>query len=341
MRKKIIISVIIIFLLTVLFFVFFKQPKHPLDVNISGIDLVVELERFDQDFRRLGKNASLDKVLKLQNQYEYFFDIYNHRIINIGGIENQSYLAYVRTFLSDYAVVESYKTIDKVFEDCSDINAELTLAFRYFRYHFPDMPIPRVIAFNGGFNQSIVTSENFIGVGLDKYLGVECELYDMLQIPGFARVEMTPERIPIDVLRAYAKMEFPYNDSIDNLINKMIYNGMILYFLDACFPRVSDQRKIAYDDYQIAYCLTFEKDMWNYLVSNQMLFSTDYLQIKKFTENAPFTSDFGNDSPPRTGNWLGWQIVRSFMKENSDVTVLELMSETNYQKILNQSYYNP
>ncbi len=320
---------------------FVLKPRIYPYCDISKIEVSVSLERFDQEFYSLFEDFTIDDILDLQNRYNEFFDIYNHRIIRIGGIENHAYRNFVRTFLSDYAVTESYKAINEVFEDCSDLNDELSLAFRYFKCHFPDRNIPRIIAYNGGFNQSVVTTEGIVGVGLDKYLGEDNDLYDMLEIPGFAKREMNPERIPLDVVKAYALMEFPYYDSVDNLANRMIYNGMILFLLDACFPRYSDKYKIGYDDRQIAYCRTFEREMWSYLINEKLLFSTNHLTIRKFTENAPFTSDFGNESPARTGNWLGWQIVRSYMKNNKDISVYELLHMTNYQKILNQSGYHP
>ncbi len=340
-KNRIFFSAIILTGVIVIILLTFIKKTASLYCDISDIDIEVELERFDKDFFDISKENPMKKIVEIQNKYDIFFDVYNHKIISIGGVESQSYLTYVRTFLTDYAVTEAYKSINEVFADYLDINQELSLAFRYFNCYFPDKKIPRVIAFNGGFNQSIVTTEDFIGVGLDKYLGKDNELYDMLSIPYFARVEMTPERIPLDVLKAYALMEFPYNDSVDNLINKMIYNGMILYFLDVCFPNYKDRYKIAYNEMQQAYCETYEKDMWTYLVSKQLLFSSDHLVIRKFTKNAPFTSDFGNDSPPRTGNWLGWQIVRAFMETNKEVSVSDLMNMTDYQKILNKSQYNP
>ncbi len=333
-----IISVIVILLL---WFLLFAPPKNPLLVNIRGISVGIEVERFDKDLRNIFEGNSMQKVFELSEKYEDFFEIYNHEIIGIGGIENQSYLLYLGSFLSDFAVLEAYKAIQEQHKDLRWLNDELDLAFRYFKYHFPEREIPRIVTFNGGFNHSVISNDNFIGIGLDKYLGTDCELYDMLSIPDFARIEMEPFRMQFDVMRAYALMEFPFHDSIDNLINNMIYNGMILYFLDACFPKHDDALKIAYTDRQLAYCHAFEKDMWTYLVSNKLLFSTDYLSIRKFTESAPFTADFGNDSPPRTGNWIGWQIVRSYMKANRNVSLSELMSETDYQKILNRSQYNP
>lgn len=333
--------IVIIIMLLLAWHLFFSSPKNPLNVNIRGIEVDVQIERFDKDLRKVIEGNSMDKVFELSEKYGDFFALYNHEIIGIGGIENQSYLLYLGSFLSDFAVMEAYEAIQKTYKDDDWINQELNLAFRYHKYHFPNKELPRIVAFNGGFNHSVITIEGFVGIGLDKYLGAECELYDMLSIPDFARIEMEPVRIPFDVLKAHAMMEFPFNDSVDNLINNMIYNGMILYFLDACFPKHEDAIKIAYTENQINYCRNFEKDMWTYLVSNKLLFSTDYLKIRKFTDSAPFTADFGNDSPPRTGIWLGWQIVRSYMQANKDISLSVLMEETDYQKILNKSQYNP
>jgi hypothetical protein len=39
--------------------------------------------------------------------------------------------------------------------------------------------------------------------------------------------------------------------------------------------------------------------------------------------------------------WLGQQIVKSYMKHNSDVTLEDLMNEKDAQKILSKSKYKP
>ena len=47
------------------------------------------------------------------------------------------------------------------------------------------------------------------------------------------------------------------------------------------------------------------------------------------------------DSAPKLGVWMGWQIVRKYMKEHPDVTLQQLMADNDAQKILNQSKYKP
>lgn len=312
--------------------------KDPLDVDVSDIDVVVELERFDLDLKK--ENKTYEDIEKLYEKYGEFFDVYNYEIIGIGGIENSSYLTYLNTFLNDYAVIEASEEVDKDFANCEELNSEITDGFRHLKYYYPDEEIPRVIAFVAGFNQSVVLLDGFIGIGLDKYLGFDCELYEMLGIPEFARNEMVIDQIPIDIMTAWAQDRYLFGESEENLLNYMIYNGKILYFLDAIYPEFEEARKNKYSEQQLAFCYEFERDMWTAMVENKLLFITDYLTIKKFTDAAPFTKQFGPDSPPRVANWIGLQIVRKYV-ENNNVSVQELMAETNYQMILNLSEYNP
>jgi hypothetical protein len=65
------------------------------------------------------------------------------------------------------------------------------------------------------------------------------------------------------------------------------------------------------------------------------------MSIKRFIDDAPYTAAFSEESPGRTGVWLGWQIVRSYMKQNKNTKLANLMNNANYQSILNQSGYQP
>jgi len=151
---------------------------------------------------------------------------------------------------------------------------------------------------------------------------------------------MKKEKIVPDVITALAIAEFPYNDSLDNVLNRMIYNGKIMYFLDQILPETHDSVKISYTPTQLEWCTQSESEMWTFLVENKILFKSDYMEIKRYFDDGPFTASFPRQSPARTGIWLGWQIVRSYMKNNT-VSLNELMLDKDYQKILNLSKYRP
>ncbi|NLB85997.1 MAG: hypothetical protein GX793_02930 [Bacteroidales bacterium] len=341
MKKKyyILIIVSIILLGFLLFYIFCKKKKE-FEVDISKINLNIEIERFDKDFENIPKGDFYSQVEFMENRYEEFFEIYNYDIIAIVGSDNSAYLSYVNTFLNDFSVVQARKHVDKEFANMDDITEDLTYGFKHLLYYYPNAYIPRIVSFIAGFNQSVVLTDNYIGIGLDKYLGKDCELYDMLEIPEFSKIEMSREQIALDVLAAWVEAEYPFYSDSENLLDNMIYNGRKLYFLYSMFPNFEPERINKYTKEQMDFCEKFEREMWTSIIENKLLFSSDALTIKKFVGSAPFTYQFGQDSPPRTGNWLGFRIVHSYMK-NNDIELDELMEELDFQKILNLSKYNP
>ncbi len=65
--------------------------------------------------------------------------------------------------------------------------------------------------------------------------------------------------------------------------------------------------------------------------------------MQVYLTDGPFTAGLGdkNESAPKLGVWIGWQMVRKYMLENPDVTLQQLMADTDAQKILVKSKYKP
>ena len=77
-------------------------------------------------------------------------------------------------------------------------------------------------------------------------------------------------------------------------------------------------------------------------IENDLLYSTDTQLNKRFIENAPFSKFYLSEdtkSPGRIGQWIGWQIVRSYMV-NNDVSLQDLLS-MNEEEIFKNSKYKP
>ena len=74
---------------------------------------------------------------------------------------------------------------------------------------------------------------------------------------------------------------------------------------------------------------TNESQVWKYFIENKLLFSTDTKLNKRFLDVAPFSKFYRSEdnlSPGRIGAWIGWQIVRSYMKHN-DVSLQKLVKK--------------
>ena len=132
----------------------------------------------------------------------------------------------------------------------------------------------------------------------------------------------------------------PSNDKM--LISAMIYYGKQLYMKDLLLPEHTDAEKIGYTPTQLAWCEDFESYIWRYFIENKLLYDTDSKLPSRFITPAPFSKfylEIDNDSPGRVGQWLGWQIVRSFM-ENNDVSAQEML-KLDARQIFERSRYKP
>jgi uncharacterized protein YjaZ len=83
-----------------------------------------------------------------------------------------------------------------------------------------------------------------------------------------------------------------------------------------------------------------QSNVWSLLIENSFLFETKKQIINKFMDDAPFTTSFNKKSPPRIGEYFGFRIVEAYMMKN-DISIQELFSEKDSQKILQLSKYKP
>lgn len=312
-----------------------------LDVDVSGIDTEVEVERFDRALFNMDRDTLSRAVDVFYTDYGDFFDIFNVYVINIGQGSTRMYENHLLTFLNDPVNREVYEYTNEIYASMEDINAQLTDGFRHYLYHYPDSIVPRVVGYVSRFNPGLFTVDHFVGVGLDQYLGRDCRYYRQMAVPLYLARNKEPWRIPMDVMLAWATQIYPYNDSVDNVLNRMIYEGMLTYFVDAMYPGKEDSLIIGFTGEQLKWCVNNEKQMWTYLVEEKLLFSNEPMNIRKLVEDAPYTQFYTIESPGRAAVWQGWQIVRKYAERNPQLTFPEIMASRDYQEILGKSRYNP
>jgi len=330
-----------VFHLVPLIIILISCHRNPLKVDVSGVEIKLSIKRLDRDIFNVTPDNKKITIPELRQTYGSFFDAYNENVITLGDPSDSLYPTYLNAFLTDTIRVLSRLKIDSVFSNLTNLEKKLQEGFRHYKYYFPHKTIPQFFTVISGFNQSVVMTNDAIGISLDNYLGADCPFYVRLGLPQYKRENMYSDKIPTDLLYSWATSEFVFDESKDNLLSNMIYQGKMLYFLDAMFPEDPEYLKIGYRPDKLDWCKKNESGMWTYLVEHRLLFNTDRMNIVRFIGPAPFTSSFTNDSPGRTGIWLGWQIVKKYMKKNPGISLPALMSENDYQKILNESGYSP
>lgn len=329
----------ILFLLC-LTIVLFSCNRNPLNINVSDITVDLKIKHLNVDLLKLTQGEIQSAIPTLKASYGEFFDIFIYRMISIGGVEQENFSEMLYSFVSDSLIRNLEINVNEKI-DTLQLRKELERAFKHYKYYFPAKELPVIYTCISGLNQSVVTAENLIGISLDKYLGVDSRFYAQLGLPAYKRRNMHPEKIVSDLMYAWAVTEWPKNDNGNSLLSQMIHEGKMMYFLDAMLPDLPDTLKIGYTNRQFDYCTKNEASMWTFLAEHKLLFATDRMSIKRFIDDGPYTSAFTDQSPSRTGIWLGWQIVRSYMKQNKNVKLADLMNNNDFQLILNQSGYQP
>jgi hypothetical protein len=262
-------------------------------------------------------------------------------MIAIGGTDQENFPDLLYSFISDTVLIR--KLVPQVAEkiDTLRLRKELDLAFRHYKYYFPQKEIPVIYTCISGLNQSVVIADKLIGVSLDKYLGSASPFYVRMGLPVYKRRSMNQTRLVPDIMYAWVMTEWPKSDNANSMLSQMIQEGKQMYFVDAMLPDLNDTLKMGYTKKQIDFCRKNEASLWTYLAEHKLLYTTDRMSIKRFTDDGPNTSAFGDQSPSRAGVWIGWQIVRSYMKQHPEVKLADLLANQDFQMILNQSNYQP
>jgi hypothetical protein len=306
------------------------------DADISAISIPdIEIKRYETVLFNINPFNIIEEIDPHIDDFPLFLG---------DAVYTETGQAQLYDYITDPFILEIWKDTYDVWEDISQLENELTMAFRYFRYHFPQREIPDFFSYVSGldFELPVKYYDNNVIIGLDMFLGRNYRNYERVGVPAFKRNRFEPYATSVEVMRVLAEDLIRYNRQLpETYLDNMIHEGKILYFLDCMMPSVADSLKISYTSQQLDWADRNQGQAWAFYLDNEMLYSTDRQVIQKFIGAAPFTAPFSRGSAPRMGVFTGWQIVREYMRRNPDVSLMELFMEKTAREILNDSRYRP
>lgn len=312
-----------------------NDSSRKLSFDISDLDIPdFKIERYEQALFGIDTLNFLDGLKKIQHKYSVFLGTENLNTENIQPLIN---------YVTNPKLIALNNKVKRNYEDLSSLEKEIKSALQYYQYYFQKSKLPLVYTYISGlyFEAPIQLSSEAMVIGLDNYLGPDFMEYKTLGIPAYKSARMTKEHISVDCMKAFARIHLSENRSQKNFLDEIIENAKTLYFLDAMLPEKEDHLKIGFTKDQIKWCIENEQNIWAFFIDKQILYSANYENTRKFTQDGPFTLAFSKDAPAMIGNWVGWQILRSYMNNNSDVSLQDLLAETDAKKILKFSGYKP
>lgn len=313
---------ILLILLGVLLFA--CNNNSEIENEIKQIPMDVQIIRFDKEFAK----ATPAELPALKQNFPAFFPVQYKDSV---WVEK----------LTDTLQNQLEEEVFKVFPEEKNLEENLSSLFQHIKYYFPQFSPPVVITATSDvdYRNKVILADSILVLALDNYLGSEHEFY--LGIDKYIKKEMKPSQLWQDIAEVYAR-EYIKPPSNAAFLGQIIYYGKMQYLKDVWFPNSSDADKIGYSEDEIKWSEENELYMWQYFVENELLYSTDQKLGARFINPAPFSKfylEIDNDTPGMLGRYLGWQIVRSYMK-NNDTSVQQLMV-TEADEIFNKSKYKP
>lgn len=311
--------------------------KNLKNVKLDTSDTVnIKIHRYEKALFAVDVKNLKSGMKKLLPEYSFF--------VPDSALDDSLDMQQMKNYLSDPFMKLLYKDCITIFPDLGDLEKQFNSALGLYKHYFPKKKVPQVYTYVSGMDDQnpVKFADSVLIIALDMYLGSDYKYYkEMLGLPLYVQKRFRKDFILPDCMRAIAETVVDNSKENKNFLDYIIYQGKLLYFMDATLPETADSLKMYYSPSQMKWCEDNESNMWSFIIDKKLLYSTETSMISKLCADGPFTAVFSKESPSRTGIWIGWQIVRKYMAENSKVTMTELFQNQDSQDILTQSKYKP
>lgn len=235
---------------------------------------------------------------------------------------------------------ELFAEVQKKYKKSESIEAELEKVFKHIKFHFPKTKSPKVytVIAEMDYDNKVIYADSLVIISLEMYLGKDHKFYEF---PAYIRQNFEQRQMMPDLVASFGKSKIT-TEKDNTLLSQMIYHGKLLYLKDLLLSNYTDDEKMGYTPKEISWCEENESYIWRYFLENELLYSNELKLNSRFIAPAPFSKfylEIDNESPGQVGAWIGWQIVRSFVK-NNDVPVAKLL-ELNAKELFKKSKYKP
>ena len=287
--------------------------------KINKVYDLVSIDRFEKKFF----NADSDSLSKLINDYPFLFPS-NFNKEEWVNIKNDS----LRKFIFN----ESIKKYDD-----KKLNRKISALYSNLSNEFSDFNSPNIITLNNGIDYQfkIITTDSLVLLSLDCYLDNK-DLYK--NIPSYISQRMTEEFLVRDLAEKLISRHVIYPRN-RQFISKIIYHGKI-YNLMINNLDFDEKKALNYNETEIVWAKNNEKEVWKFFIENEILFNTSNDLEERFINFGPY-SKFGisidYESAPMIGRWIGYKIVKSYLKSNNK-TIEEILNMNEYELYLNSNY---
>lgn len=345
MRKNI-VAILGIFLILCIVAVGCKKKNKPVEVAKPSLteeqvktaeSIEINLLRYEQDLFNIDQGNMAAAFAQMYGKYP-------DNIVAKGAWENMAMLNSIKGFLNDPVIQEIYQETEAQYADMSEFKKQITPALTLYLTHFPGETIPDFCTLVSGIDfdmPQVFGYKNTIFICLDMYLGKDCKFYGQSGMPKYIAARCDKKYMAPDCFSKALVYKHLPDKTLVTLLDNMVDAGKKMLFTQTMFPATDPQDILGYSKEQYKWAVSHESAVWHRMIEKNLVYDNSDDVVRRMMDEAPFTRDFGNDSPGRMGVFIGFQIVQSYMKTHPGTTLKDLMKMTDSQKFLKESGYKP
>jgi hypothetical protein len=238
------------------------------------------------------------------------------------------------------AMQQLYQEVRHTFKDLTTLTKELAYAFKYIKYFYPNFEAPQVMTLVTGMGSDLYVSQELIVIGLDFFLG-DSARWRPQDMPDYLLRTYQPGFIAPKVILALSFYFNKEDHQNHTLLHDMLYQGKAYYFTKMLLPNLPESVILGYTPAQWEDTNKHQSIVWKHFIEHELFYQTDHMIKRKYISARPFTSEIGPGCPGNIGGWLGYEIIKRYMKNNPQTTLPALMENTDTQRIFTEAKYKP
>ena len=291
------------------------NQNSELEKEINRLNFNVNVERFD----KLFMESNEDEFYSYKKDFPFLFP---------NNIPDSILLQ--RKDDSIQKLIKS--SVDSVFLDFSSIEDDLSSLYKHIKYYNPSLKKPRLITVfsDVDYRNKVIVTDTIVLIGIDNYLGSEHVFYTSFY--KHIRKNLNKNQIVVDLADKYASKMI--NQPVREIfLDELIYQGKKMYLKDLWLPKSEEYSRIGYTADELNWAEDNEFYIWQYFIENEILYDNNSKLYDRFIARGPFSRfnlQLDSESPSSLGIYIGWKIVKSFMKNNDIKLVDMLQSDSQY-----------
>ncbi|MCC6754683.1 MAG: hypothetical protein IT266_11945 [Saprospiraceae bacterium] len=320
--------------------------------DVRNVEAKLELIRFDQACDPGSAEGPGIQLLRLCRGHEAFCELYFNTILGLQLPEDSAGVEAAVALDHFFNQEERKKTMAKVLSQLPD-ERELQDGFRrslqYFKHYFPQEQEPAFyLAFcdfsYGNFIFSRESGGDGLGVGVEFFAGDAIDYRSIdPENPAFSDYltrSFNKDHLVGKTWDAWLEDRIPV-PATSRLIDFMLQRGKKLYILTKLLPDVADTALFDLPEAQLKWCRSNKVDIWSFFLNGKLLYSSELLKFNKYINPSPNSPGMPAEAPGRTGSYIGYEMVRSYMERNPEKQLSDLLEASDSQTFLQEARFKP